>query len=80
MAGVGGWLAGWLAGRTPPPLPRLARLHGIIPWPKPKKKDDPRWQAKYNDGHFCLVVSDGVNGSRCTEFFRSVVNFLDAVH
>ena len=26
------------------------RKHGIIPWPKPKKKDHPRWQAKYNDG------------------------------
>ena len=27
------------------------RNQGIIPWPKPKKKDHPRWQAKYNDGH-----------------------------
>ena len=27
------------------------RKHGIIPWPKPKKKDHLRWQAKYNDGH-----------------------------
>ena len=27
------------------------RKHGIIPWPKQKKKDHPRWQAKYNDGH-----------------------------
>ena len=27
------------------------RRHGIIPWPKPKKKDHWRWQAKYNDGH-----------------------------
>ena len=25
--------------------------HGIIPYPKLKNKDHPRWQAKYNDGH-----------------------------
>ena len=27
------------------------RKHGIMLWPKPNKKDHPRWQAKYNDGH-----------------------------
>ena len=27
------------------------RLHGVIPYPKPKKKQLARWCAKYNDGH-----------------------------
>ena len=28
-----------------------SQKYGIIPYTKPKNKDHPRWQAKYNDGH-----------------------------
>ena len=39
-------------------LPR--RKHGIVPYPKPKNKDHPRWQAKYNDGN-SFILGNGVH-------------------
>ena len=27
------------------------RKHGVVPYPKPKNTDHPKWQAKYNNGH-----------------------------